>query len=82
VNTKKPNWTDGMTTEAKMTWEDIERAAINDVVLYQAVTLMQRGDLTREQALIMAALKLSEIRQNQHEQIVKLLSERPAKIPA
>ena len=34
------------------TWEDVEEAALHDAVLHQAVTLVERGDLTREEAMI------------------------------
>ena len=46
-----------------MTWEDLQLESLNCPVLYQAVTLANRGDLTREQALIEAAIWLSRDRQ-------------------
>jgi hypothetical protein len=42
------------------TWDDIERLALHYPVLHQAVTLVRRGDLTREQALIAAVFALAD----------------------
>lgn len=42
------------------TWEDIERLSLHNPVLHQVVTLVQRGDLTREQALILAVFSLAD----------------------
>jgi len=42
------------------TWEDIERLALHYQVLHQAATLVERGDLTREQALILAVYALAD----------------------
>ena len=55
------------------TWADIQRAALTDPFLYRAVILVDRGDLTREEALIQVALALSVVRAQMHEQIVTLL---------
>lgn len=46
------------------TWEDIERLALHYPALHHAVTLVRRGDLTREQALILAVFALAEAFQN------------------
>jgi len=56
------------------TWTDIERAALNEPILYQLVVLVERGDLTREQGLIAAVLGLVDIKSKQHEEIMKLLN--------
>ena len=42
------------------TWEDIERLAQHYQVLHRAVTLVERGDWTREQALIAAIFALAD----------------------
>lgn len=42
------------------TWTDIEEAALTDPTLHQMVTLVERGDLTREQALILTVLAFSK----------------------
>jgi hypothetical protein len=41
-------------------WADIERLALHYPVLHDAVTLVRRGDLTREQALIAAVFALAD----------------------
>lgn len=41
------------------TWEDIETLAVSYPVLHHAVTLVERGDMTREQALIAAVFALA-----------------------
>jgi hypothetical protein len=45
-----------------MTWEDLQLESLNCPVLHQAVTRANRGDLTREQALVEAAIWLSRER--------------------
>lgn len=62
----------------KPTWKDLREAALFDPVLHAAVTRYEQGDLTAEEALIWAALELARIRGEQHAQLVKLFSERPA----
>ena len=39
-------------------WRDIERLALYEPLAHHAVTLVYRGDLTREQALILLAFGL------------------------
>jgi len=41
------------------TWEDIERLSRHYPVVYQAVTMVERGDWTREQALIAVVYALA-----------------------
>lgn len=41
------------------TWDDIERLARHYPVAHDAVTMVQRGDWTREQALIMLTFALA-----------------------
>ena len=41
------------------TWEDIERLARHYVVVHRAVSLVRRGELTREEALIHVAFALA-----------------------
>lgn len=60
----------------KKTWRDIEEAALNEPILYQAVTLVQRGDFTQMEALIAVTLGLVEMKKQQHEQIMDLLNTR------
>ncbi len=60
------------------TWQDIEEAARNEPILHMMVTLVERGDMTREQALIAAVLGLAEIKTSQHAQIVEFMRRRPA----
>jgi hypothetical protein len=61
------------------TWRDVEEAALHCPVLHQAVTLVQRGDLTEMQALIIAALRLSRMRQEWMDREVERLMNQPAK---
>jgi hypothetical protein len=42
------------------TWEDIERLALHYPAAQAAVTLVERGDLTREQALVVLAYALAD----------------------
>jgi hypothetical protein len=42
------------------TWEDIERLALNFPILHQVVMQHRRGDLTREQALMLAVFWLAD----------------------
>jgi hypothetical protein len=42
------------------TWEDIERLALHYPVAHDAVTMVRRGDWTREQALIALAYALAD----------------------
>ena len=57
-------------------WRDIEEAALTEPLLYQLVTIVQRGDMTREQALIQAVLGLA-MKETQRQAIVELLNTRP-----
>lgn len=58
-------------------WRDIEEAALTEPLLYQLVTIVQRGDMTREQALIQAVLGLVAMKETQRQAIVELLNTRP-----
>jgi len=62
--------------EAVKSWRDIEEAALTEPLLYQLVTIVQRGDMTREQALIQAVLGLA-MKETQRQAIVELLNTRP-----
>jgi hypothetical protein len=42
------------------TWEDIERLAMHYPVVYHAVAMVERGDWTREQALMMTVFALAQ----------------------
>lgn len=55
------------------TWTDIESAALMDPILYQMVKLVDRGDLTREQALIVVALGFSRWRKELQEMTISSL---------
>lgn len=59
------------------TWDDVERAALTDPVLRQAVVRVRRGDLTREEALIYAVLGLSKICEDQKQQLIEELQRKP-----
>lgn len=58
-------------------WRDIEEAALTEPILYQLVALVQRGDFTREEALIHAVLGLVAMKEKQRQAIVELLETRP-----
>lgn len=59
------------------TWKDVERAALYDPILHRAVTLARQG-VPREQALISAALALSD----SNAKLIKDLSGAVALLPA
>jgi hypothetical protein len=60
-------------TELRATdWTDIEAASLDDPFLYAAVTLVRRG-VSREEALMAAALALSKTRAVFHEQLTTAL---------
>lgn len=59
------------------TWDDIERAAVHDPVLMQAVHAVRRG-LPKELALIHAALWLSDIRTRHLVRLTDLEAMKPA----
>lgn len=61
------------------TWEDIERAAMNEAGLYRLVTLVHVGALTREQALIEAVLYLGDIADIYRRQVDLMLKTLPAR---
>jgi len=42
------------------TWEDIERLALHYPAAHDAVTMVERGDWTREQALVMLVYSLAD----------------------
>lgn len=58
------------------TWADIVMAARHDPVLHDAVTIVEMGRLTREQALIQVALAHQEIRERQFREILDLRNTR------
>lgn len=68
------------------TWFDIQRAALDEPLLHQLCTLVERGDLTQRDAMIIAVLQLIEIKRLQHAHIMELLNTqirvRPVTTPA
>lgn len=62
-----------------MTWIDLQLESLNCPVLHQAVTLANGGELTREQALIEAAIWLSRDRQKRLNQDAQQLMREPAR---
>jgi hypothetical protein len=60
-----------------MTWEDLQLESLNCPILRQAVTLANRGNLTREQALVEAAIWLSRDRQGWLKREANRLMTRP-----
>lgn len=64
-------------TAVPPTWEDIMRIARNEPVLYQAVILVERGDLTREQALMAACVSLAKARNGLMRQHIDLVNRTP-----
>ena len=56
------------------TWQDIERRALVNPMLHQAVTMVELGRLTREQALIRVALWSANEMIRHHDQMVDVLS--------
>jgi hypothetical protein len=61
----------------RKTWADVEREAMNDPLLQFAVTMVRAGEMSREEALIAAALGLAAVNRQLAEDSVKLLAERP-----
>lgn len=59
------------------TWRDIEERALFDPLLHQAVSLVRRGDLTQEQALITAVLGLSQMVEDQRARLIEELQRKP-----
>ncbi len=59
------------------TWTDIEERALFDPLLHQAVTLVERGDVTREEALIAVALAFSQMVEGQRKRLVEELARKP-----
>lgn len=57
-------------------WRDVEEAALTEPILYQLVTLVERGDLTREQALIAAVLGMVTVKEQQRAMILELINTR------
>lgn len=55
-------------------WEDIERRALTNPMLRQAVTMVRLGRLTREQALIRVALWAANEMIRHHDQAVDVLN--------
>lgn len=62
-----------------MTWEDLQLESLNCPVLHQAVTLANRGNLTREQALIEASIWLSRDRRSLLKRETDRLMREPAR---
>jgi hypothetical protein len=60
---------------AVATWQDIERRAIQNPVLRQAVTMVELGRLTREDALIRVALWAANEMIRNHDQRVDALNQ-------
>jgi hypothetical protein len=58
------------------TWADIERAAREDPFLHQAVTLVERGDVTRIEALCTVALALVDANNGMQAQMLDLINTR------
>lgn len=54
------------------TWSDLETAALFDPLLHAAITLVRQGTMTKEQALLMAVLALSDVNALQREKLVEL----------
>ncbi len=46
-------------------------------MFYRAVVTVERGDMTREQALIALSLQLAAVVQAQHKQLMDLINTRP-----
>jgi hypothetical protein len=59
------------------TWTDIEERALFDPLLHQAVTLVQMGELTKEEALIQVALGFSQMVEDQRTRLVEELRRKP-----
>ncbi len=58
-----------------LTWDDMRRLSQVDPVARHAVTMVERGDWTREQALIVLAFTSYKQRREYHNAEVKRLSE-------
>lgn len=61
------------------TWEDVQRRALHDPYLRAAVTYADSGRCTREQALIVAALALSDSREQCRDELVECMKRLPAR---
>lgn len=57
-----------------LTWNAVERAALMDPILYAAVTLVSRGDMTREQALMSAAVAQARLVQIYKDEVTACLA--------
>lgn len=57
---------------ARGTWQDLEREALNDPLISTAVMMVRVGEMSREDALIAAALGLAAINRQLIEEIIKL----------
>lgn len=68
----------GIVSPDLKTWADIERASLHCPILQQVVHVVRAGIVTSEQALIAAALWLSEDRQKTQRQRAHELSLQPA----
>jgi hypothetical protein len=56
----------------RRTWQDIERAVINDPLISYAVLMVRVGELSREDALCAATLGLAEVNRQLVEENLKL----------
>jgi hypothetical protein len=67
-------WTDDKANQGDRlpTWDQIVRLALHDPAIHAAVTRYSRGDVTREQVLMMAVVVLSQQRQVLHDELVRL----------
>ena len=61
-------------------WRDLEKAALTDPVIQQALELFKREYYTRIEALIVCVLEQSKIIENQRNEIVRLLEITPVKV--
>jgi hypothetical protein len=57
---------------ARRTWADLEREALNDPLINYAVMMVRIGELSREEALIAATLGLAAVNRELVEETVKL----------
>lgn len=61
------------TDNTRRTWRDIEEAAVRDPLLRGTVAIVERGELTREEALIACVLTFSRIVEDMAEKEVRRL---------
>jgi hypothetical protein len=71
-------WDDVIEAAKGKPWtEDVTRLDVTGHLFHKAVTLVEMGEMTREQAMIAVALTLAEVVQRQHDQIVDLRNTMP-----